>query len=214
MIKFYQREECPACTRVRGVMAQLNLQFESIYVSRLGSERNEILQMEGVKNGEVPLMVDQGTIIQGSEEIIQHLKKNYRGSGFGDPKYGLTRVLKGIKFSDAVASTKKALASEGFGILSEIDVKATLKKKLEVDFDNYLILGACNPPLAYQALTEEAALGLFLPCNVVLTEDHNGNAIVSAIDPKQMFKVVENPAMEELSLQVRQKIAAALKKIV
>ena len=205
MLKLFQMEECPSCVRVRKVMAQMNLEFETAYVPRLGSERKQ-MQTLGLESMEVPLLVDGDKKIQGADAIIEHLGKR----GFADPTYGLTRVLNGVGFADAIPAVREALAAEGFGILTEIDVKATLKKKLDVDLGTYLILGACNPPLAHQALLAEPALGLFLPCNVVVTDDSDGNAVVSAIDPKQMFKLVDNPRIEEVAGDVRKKLSKAL----
>jgi len=129
---------------------------------------------------------------------------------FGDPGYGLTKRLPNTQFADAVGTTREALAAGGIGVLTEIDVRATLKKKLDADFRNYVILGACNPPLAHQALTAEAAIGLLLPCNVVVTEEDDGSAVVSAIDPLKMFSVVERPDIEPIARQVGQKLRAVL----
>ena len=129
---------------------------------------------------------------------------------FGDPSYGLTRRLEGVSYDAAIPAVKAALATEGFGVLTEIDVRATLKKKLDVDHRPYIILGACNPPLAHQSLTAEPAIGLLLPCNVVVTEDDDGNAIVSIIDPKAMFRVVGRDDVAPLAEQVREMLRRAL----
>lgn len=132
---------------------------------------------------------------------------------YGTPPYGLTRRLPGTSFADAVALARAALATEGFGVLTEIDVKATLKKKIDVDFDDYVILGACNPPLAHRALTAEPGIGLLLPCNVVVTQEADG-AVVSAVDPVAMFQVVGRPDVEPLALEVRiklERVIAALR---
>ena len=102
---------------------------------------------------------------------------------------------------------------EGFGVLTEIDVKATLKKKLDVDFRNYRILGACNPPFAYQALQAEAQIGLMLPCNVVVQENENGRTIVSAIDPLASMQAVENESLGEVAEQVRAKLQKVIESI-
>ena len=129
---------------------------------------------------------------------------------FGDPKYALTRHLSDVSFDQAVARARAALADQGFGVLTEIDVKATFKKKLDVDWRNYLILGACNPPLAHQALQGEAGVGVLLPCNVVVAEDADGAIAVSAIDPQAMFSVVNTPGMEPIVDQVRTKLQSAI----
>jgi len=94
-------------------------------------------------------------------------------------------------------------------VLTEIDVEATLKKKLDVDFAPYTILGACNPPIAHQALSEEPGIGLLLPCNVVVVQDDDG-VVVSAIDPLRMFTVLDRPDIEPLAQQVRELLLAAL----
>ena len=132
---------------------------------------------------------------------------------FGNPEYGLTRTLAGVSYSDAVPRVKEALAKEGFGVLTEIDVKATLKKKIDVDFAPYVILGACNPPLAHKALSGEPAIGLLLPCNVVVAEDESGNAVVSAIHPEKMFQVVNNPGVAVVAAEVRTKLERVLESI-
>jgi uncharacterized protein (DUF302 family) len=128
----------------------------------------------------------------------------------GQPSYGFTRVLEGVSYGDAVEMVKGALAEEGFGVLTEIDVKATLKKKLDADFRNYIILGACNPPLAHRALSGEAAIGLLLPCNVVVTEEDGGNAIVSAASPEELFSLVKNPELQSVAKDVGVRIQRAL----
>lgn len=125
---------------------------------------------------------------------------------FGQPRYGLTRRLPGVTYEQAVARAREALGGEGFGVLTEIDVRATLKKKLDVDHRPYVILGACNPPLAHEALSAEPAIGLLLPCNVVVTVDDEGSAIVSAVDPTVMFEVVKRDDIAPLAEQVRGKL--------
>ena len=132
---------------------------------------------------------------------------------FGDPTYALTRHLDRVKFEDAVSRTRSALAGEGFGVLTEIDVKATLKKKLDVDWRNYLILGACNPGLAHQALQGEQGVGVLLPCNVVVAEDADGGVAVSAIDPQKMFSVVNAPGMQPIVDEVRAKLTRVIEAV-
>jgi uncharacterized protein (DUF302 family)/glutaredoxin len=210
MLKLYQREECPSCRKVRQYLAHHDLAFEAVNVPRLGSERQRMDGFPNVEKPEVPILRDGDKTVQGSDSIVEHLKATRGGDAFGDPSYGLTRTLPGLSFGDALGAVKAALATEGFGVLTEIDVKATLKKKIGEDFRNYVILGACNPRLAHQALSGEPALGLLLPCNVVVTEDGNSNAVVSAIDPRQMFKVVGNEQVEPIAKEVREKLSRAL----
>jgi uncharacterized protein (DUF302 family) len=116
-----------------------------------------------------------------------------------DVQYGHQRRLEGLSFEDALGRVTEALTAEGFGILTEIDVKDTLKKKLDVEFRRYKILGACNPPLAHKALAAEAQVGLLLPCNVVVQEDERGGTLVSFADPKVRLAVSSNPALAELA---------------
>lgn len=104
--------------------------------------------------------------------------------------YAFTRTLEGVSYEAARQRIEVALKEEGFGVLTEIDVKATLKAKLNVEFPNYVILGACNPDLAHQALGTDPGIGLLLPCNVVVTQNEEGNAVISILDPESMLKVV------------------------
>jgi uncharacterized protein (DUF302 family) len=129
---------------------------------------------------------------------------------YGEPAFGFTRRLEGWTFGDAVAATREALAGEGFGVLTEIDVKATLKKKLDEDFRNYLILGACNPPLAHRALMAVPGIGLLLPCNVVVSEEDDGTVVVSTVDPKAMFQVVDHPGVAPIAEEVGAKLQRVL----
>lgn len=119
-----------------------------------------------------------------------------------------------LPFDAAVEEVTAALKEEGFGILTEIDVKATLKKKLDADFRKYVILGACNPPLAYQALTDELEIGLLLPCNVIVYEDDDQNgSVISIVDPITMLGVVINPSLDSVASEAStrlQRVLAAL----
>jgi uncharacterized protein (DUF302 family) len=119
--------------------------------------------------------------------------------------YYINKVLD-IPFADALLKVTEELKKEGFGILTEIDVKATLKKKLDVDFRNYRILGACNPPLAYRALQEEPKIGTMLPCNVIVEEVGEGKVEVSAVDPLASMQAVNNPKLWEIAEQVQRKL--------
>lgn len=106
-----------------------------------------------------------------------------------------------LDFESAYARTVEALKAEGFGVLTEIDVKETLKKKLGVDFPPYKILGACNPPLAYQALAAAPEVGLLLPCNVTLRQLKDGSCEVALVDPLSMLGIVSNPAVQPVAEQ-------------
>lgn len=109
-------------------------------------------------------------------------------------------------FDETLQLVADALKREGFGILTDIDVKDTLKKKLDVDFPGYRILGACNPGLAYEALKQENKIGTMLPCNVVVREADNGEVEVAAIDPVASMAAVENPGLKRTAEQVREKL--------
>ncbi|MBE2216700.1 MAG: DUF302 domain-containing protein [Ignavibacteria bacterium] len=113
-------------------------------------------------------------------------------------------------FDDTIVKVTEELKKEGFGVLTEIDVKETLKKKLDVDFRKYRILGACNPPLAYKALSEEENIGVMLPCNVIVQEKEGGVVQVSAINPMESMKSVANPNLEEVAAAVSSKLAKVI----
>jgi uncharacterized protein (DUF302 family) len=123
--------------------------------------------------------------------------------------YAMVTTLEGVSYGDARERVIAALADEGFGVLTEIDVKATLAKKLEVDFRPYAILGACNPPLAHRALLAEPQLGIMLPCNVVVQQGEAG-AVVSAINPRAMFGMIENAELETVMTEVDQRLHRVL----
>ncbi|MCU0500208.1 MAG: DUF302 domain-containing protein [Anaerolineae bacterium] len=111
-----------------------------------------------------------------------------------------------LPFEEANTRVTEELKKEGFGVLTEIDVKATLKKKLDVDFRNYRILGACNPSFAHQALLTEDKVGTMLPCNVIVQELAPGVVEVAAIDPVASMSAVDNPGLGEIGMQVRAKL--------
>jgi uncharacterized protein (DUF302 family) len=118
-----------------------------------------------------------------------------------------------LPFEDAVARMEAGLKNEGFGILCKIDIQAKLKEKLGVEFPRYVILGACNPPLAYQALQEEINLGLLLPCNAVVYE-RNGQVHVGVVDAEKLLSVVGNPGMEQMARDVNRKLRSVVNNIV
>ncbi len=122
--------------------------------------------------------------------------------------YGTT-VTTDLTFSEAVERVTAALAEQGFGILTTIDVKATLKTKLDLDLDDYMILGACNPHLAHQALEVDPSIGLLLPCNVVVRRE-DGRTIVQALDPQIMVSLPGLPALQPVADDAGRRLAAAL----
>ena len=127
--------------------------------------------------------------------------------------YGIKKDVP-FSFEDTISKVTETLKSEGFGILTEIDVKATLKKKLDEDFTDYTILGACNPPLAFEALSSEIDIGLLLPCNVVVYKNQKSEGVtVAAIDPVAMVKVTGREDLDQFAEAVRSKLDKAIAKV-
>jgi len=123
-------------------------------------------------------------------------------------EYGIS-VRMTVPFPEAVRRVREALAAQGFGVLTEIDVRATLHEKLGADMEDYLILGACNPPLAHQALTADRKVGLLLPCNVVIRSGH-GETIIEALDPQIMAEVAGQATLRPVATEAAARIRAAL----
>jgi len=126
-------------------------------------------------------------------------------------EYGFTRTLNNVSFEEARERIIAALKEEGFGVLTEIDVKKTLREKLDKDFRKYAILGACNPPIAFEALSADPGVGLLLPCNIVVTEDDGGNAVISVADPQAMVRIMEDPTpLVPMMAEARNRLQRAL----
>ena len=119
--------------------------------------------------------------------------------------YYFSKILN-VSFEEAISKVTDELKKEGFGILTDIDVKEALKKKLNVDFKKYRILGACNPPFAYQALQAEDKIGTMLPCNVIVQELADGSVEVAAVDPVASMQAIENPELGEIAVRVQAKL--------
>lgn len=133
---------------------------------------------------------------------------------FGTPDYGITVTMReGVSFADSVSLVREALASEGFGVLTEIDVQATMKKKLDADTAPYLILGACNPQLAYQALNAESAIGLLLPCNVVVAQGADDRVTVSMANPEKLFELVDRADIAQVAGEVGAKVRRVIARL-
>ncbi|MEP7107586.1 MAG: DUF302 domain-containing protein [Ferruginibacter sp.] len=126
--------------------------------------------------------------------------------------YYFSKTIAG-SFDNAIQKVTEALKAEGFGILTEIDIKATLKKKLDVDFYNYKILGACNPSFAYQALLAEDKIGTMLPCNVIVQEKITGQVEVSAVDPAASMQGVENEKLADIATEVRARLQKVIEQL-
>lgn len=116
-------------------------------------------------------------------------------------------------YEDVLETVTTALDAEGFGIISEIDVQSTFKEKLDVEMDRYQILGACNPPLAHEGITAETDLGALLPCNVVVYETDAGAVVVSAVDPESLLALPDNPALEEIGIEITERLERVLEDV-
>jgi uncharacterized protein (DUF302 family) len=123
--------------------------------------------------------------------------------------YGIRTTVK-TSYEDTIPRVTEALKQEGFGILTQIDVKDTLKKKLNVDFPKYIILGACNPPLAHRALSSETEIGLLLPCNVIVYEGKDGTTVVAAQDPDAALGIVGNAAVAPVAKEARERLVRVI----
>ncbi len=127
-------------------------------------------------------------------------------------EYYFTKTITG-SFENAIEKVTEALKAEGFGILTEIDIKATLKKKLDVDYYNYTILGACNPPFAYKALLAENKIGTMLPCNVIVQEKVAGQVEVSAVDPMASMQAIENEELAGIAKEIRARLQKVIEQL-
>lgn len=125
--------------------------------------------------------------------------------------YGITRETE-LGFNEAVNRTEEELGEQGFGVLTEIDIREKLESKLDVEFQNYTILGACSPSHAYEALQEETELGLLLPCNVIVYEKEN-SVYVSAVDPETLLQVTENQELDEVAKEIKQNLENAVDEV-
>jgi uncharacterized protein (DUF302 family) len=126
--------------------------------------------------------------------------------------YGFSKKVT-LSYEKAIEKVTEELQKEGFGVLTEIDVKETLKKKLKVDFRKYKILGACNPPFAYQALQSEEQVGLMLPCNVIVYESDQGQTVVAAIDPLASMQAIQNPKLEKIAGEIQGKLKRVIDRV-
>ncbi|HSP33856.1 MAG TPA: DUF302 domain-containing protein [Thermoanaerobaculia bacterium] len=124
-------------------------------------------------------------------------------------EYGIRRTVD-LAYAAAVKRVHETLQAEGFGVLTEIDIREKLREKLGVDFRRYIILGACNPPLAHRALQAEPEIGLVLPCNVIVYEDGETRSVVAAFDPEVMLGVVDNPQLREIAVDAKKRLTRAV----
>jgi uncharacterized protein (DUF302 family) len=145
-------------------------------------------------------------------KVVTYRFIRFQRKGFRLMSYHFSKTCN-LGFDDAVGKISEDLKNEGFGILTEIDVQETLKKKLNVDFRKYRILGACNPAFAYEALQAEDRVGAMLPCNVIIQERGGGIAEISAIDPVASMMAIENPALAAIAGQVRSKLKKVIENL-
>lgn len=124
-------------------------------------------------------------------------------------QYGIRRKVS-MPYAKAVARVRETLQAEGFGVLTEIDIREKLREKLGVDFRRYIILGACNPPLAHRALQAEPEIGLVLPCNVIVYEEGDQQSVVAAFDPEVMLGVVDNAQLREIAADAKKRLTKAV----
>lgn len=205
-MKLYYQADCPYCQMVLRMVHAAGVDCELLPDS---AHRDEVKALGGM----VPVLVDGGKTIAGSREIIAHLKSAHSLSDeVASNDYGMRTTFDGT-VEEAEAAITEALKEFGFGVLTRIDVAATLKKKLDLDRPPYVILGACNPKIASQAIEMEPELGLLLPCNVIVYENSAGETVISIIKPVKMLAFVGQPEMLPLAEQVRDLLAQALKKV-
>jgi uncharacterized protein (DUF302 family) len=126
--------------------------------------------------------------------------------------YGIVKKIS-LPYGQALSRTREALKAEGFGVITEIDVQRTVKEKLGKEFRPYIILGACNPPLAHQAISTEPEIGLLMPCNVCVWDNQDGTSTVAAIDVKTLFQVVQTPGLADIAETVHAKLARVVDKV-
>ena len=125
---------------------------------------------------------------------------------------GIEKIVD-LSYEDAIVKAKDELKKEGFGVLTEIDVKKTLQEKIGVDFEKYIILGACNPQFAHKTLTADKDVGLLLPCNVIVYENNEGQTVVSAVEPLQMMQLIDNAEVKEIAKEVSEKLHLVINSI-
>ena len=217
MMKLYQREDCPFSQKVRGKLTELGLSYLAINVPADPRARAELIELCG--QAATPVLVDDdddGRVVTDADTIVAYLQGRYGKPSVHEPTveantksiterpaYGMTRQLAGVGFHAARERVQELLTKEGFGILSVIDITAMLKAKLNCDLGRrYLLLGVCQPRVARDVLTVEPYVGLLLPCNVVVTEADNGDAIVSAMRPVALVQAVDNRAVKSIADRV------------
>ncbi len=206
----YQRETCPYCQIVRKKLSLLNQPVLLVPVEKNGADRKELMAVSGQRS--VPVLKHEEEVITSSEKILAYLDEQF-GQGETGPMpandFGLDARATGT-YEEVVEKTVEALKSQGFGVLTEIDVKATLKKKIDVDVPQHTILGACNPGFAHKALETEPDIGLLLPCNVTVRETGENEFAVTAVNPVKLLSMVGREDLLPVAKEVKDKLNNAL----
>lgn len=207
----YQRENCPFCQIVRKKLSQLNLSVQLVPVEPVGADRKALIELSGQRS--VPVLTIDGEVITGSDRILEQLDTRF-GQGQSGPMpandLGLDTVVTG-EYEAVVEKTAVALKSQGFGIQTEIDIKATLKNKLDVDIPRQIILGACNPVFAHRLLEAEPGIGLLLPCNVTIRETGQNQFAVTVVNPVKLLAMVGREDLIPVAQEIKTRLKAALK---
>jgi len=207
MIKLYQLADCPYCHLVRRKLDFLAIPYVTLPVEHQGSDRAELIKVTGQQA--VPALVDGDTVLSDSQKIIDYLDKKFGPKPLPAGNYGMFTEVSGE--AEAVYDkTVAALKDVGFGLLTEINVAATMKKKINEDMDPYMILGFCNPKFAFEGISNEPDLGMLLPCNVIIRQVAPGKFSVGAAHPMKMFMPVGRPEMVPLAETVTGLLKKAL----
>lgn len=206
----YQRENCPFCQIVRKKLSQLNLPVLLVPVEVTGSDRHALKELSGQRS--VPVLADGDTVIDGSDKILVYLDDTFGNGNNGHMSandMGIDAVAKGT-YEEVVQRTVDALKTQGFGVQTEIDIKTTLKKKLDIDIPPQTILGACNPGIAHKLLEAEPGIGLLLPCNVTIRETGDREFAVTAVNPVKLLATVGREDLIPIAKEVKIKLKTAL----
>lgn len=206
-LTLYHLADCPFCHLVRRKLDYLGLDYLAKSVDHEGSKRTELIEKTGQQA--VPVLFDGEKSITDSLEIIAYLDQKYGPSELPGADYGIDTEVSGT-YEEVLEKTVAAFKEVGFGLLTEIDVKATMKKKLDKDLDPYIILGFCNPNYAYHGITNEPDLGLLLPCNAIIRQVEAGKFKVSAAHPVKMFATVGRPDMLPMAKEVTDLLKKAI----
>jgi uncharacterized protein (DUF302 family) len=191
----------------------LGLSFLTVPVEKNGVDREELKKISGQQS--IPVLVDRGKVVVESSKILDYLNGTFgkdQPSKMESNDYGFRTKIRG-SLDEVVEKTVAALKAEGFGVLTDIDVKSTLKKKLGVDVPQQIILGACNPNLAHQALTTEEDLGLLLPCNVVVREAEEGFYWVTAVNPLKLLSIAGRDDLLQVATKVKTKMKTSIESL-